>query len=140
MGCPAVSVLERSTDHTVSNDCCAEQYGCTCKVCGHVQPRIIGQDRQVQADVLRSKYLCSTSQTKLSSGRNSELGIQASAVEYDTWNFMSKVLEDPTRYGFQNATCIGAGCVWWDNYHPTSAFHRLMAREMVPHLAVFNVW
>ncbi|KAL2004213.1 hypothetical protein VTN02DRAFT_5356 [Thermoascus thermophilus] len=65
---------------------------------------------------------------------------QVTAVEYDAWGFMTKVLDDPAQYGFTNATCVGSGCVWWDSYHPTSAFHRLMAQDMVPYVSVFDAW
>lgn len=50
---------------------------------------------------------------------------------------MTKVLDNPQDYGFQNATCIGEGCVWWNAYHPTSAFHKLMANDMAPKLKAF---
>lgn len=51
-------------------------------------------------------------------------------VLYDSWSFMTKVLETPAQYGFKNETCIGEGCIWWDDEHPTSAFHNLLAADL----------
>ncbi|KAF9893634.1 hypothetical protein FE257_010946 [Aspergillus nanangensis] len=64
-------------------------------------------------------------------------------VVYDSWSFMTKVLDDPTTYGFQDATCInedGTSCVWWNNYHPSEKYHELQADDMKSVLAPLGAW
>ncbi|OJJ35603.1 hypothetical protein ASPWEDRAFT_112368 [Aspergillus wentii DTO 134E9] len=59
-------------------------------------------------------------------------------VVYDSWSFMTKILDSPSEYGFPNATCInddGSSCVWWNNYHPGFKYHKLQAEDMKPKLA-----
>lgn len=56
---------------------------------------------------------------------------------------MTKVLDSPQEYGFPNATCInddGSSCIWWNNYHPTSKYHRLQAKDMKEHLKPLGAW
>ncbi|THC94439.1 hypothetical protein EYZ11_006076 [Aspergillus tanneri] len=56
-----------------------------------------------------------------------------SVVYYDSWAFMTKVLDRPLDYGFPDATCInqdGSSCFWWNDYHPSSKYHRLQAEDM----------
>lgn len=55
---------------------------------------------------------------------------QATIELYDSWAFMTKVLDNHSDYGFDDNSCIGYGCVWWDHFHPTSAFHRLLAADL----------
>jgi phospholipase/lecithinase/hemolysin len=55
---------------------------------------------------------------------------QTSMALYDAWSFMSDVLDNPKEFGFMNNTCIGNECVWWDDYHPRSAFHQLLAADI----------
>ncbi|PWY91217.1 cellulose-binding GDSL lipase/acylhydrolase [Aspergillus heteromorphus CBS 117.55] len=64
-------------------------------------------------------------------------------VFYDSWSFMSKVLDDPTKYGFPNNTCIdddGTSCVWWNDYHPGMKYHLLQAEDMKPYLGGLGGW
>ncbi|CAG8140103.1 unnamed protein product [Penicillium salamii] len=64
-------------------------------------------------------------------------------VLYDTWSFMTKVLDNPQSYGFPNATCInddGTSCVWWNDYHPGQKYHKLQAADMKPHLQTLGAW
>ncbi|RAL15800.1 SGNH/GDSL hydrolase family protein [Aspergillus homomorphus CBS 101889] len=51
-------------------------------------------------------------------------------VIYDVFASMSDVLDDPMGYGFRDERCMGKGCVWWDNYHPRSHFHRILAEDL----------
>jgi hypothetical protein len=53
---------------------------------------------------------------------------------------MTKVLDDPTTYGFPNATCISNTCIWYDNYHPTSAFMKLQVEDMQTVLSALGGW
>ena len=56
---------------------------------------------------------------------------------------MSKVLNDPTAYGFPDATCInddGTSCVWWNNYHPGMKYHSLQAADMKKYLGSLGGW
>ncbi|CAI7587092.1 unnamed protein product [Penicillium glandicola] len=64
-------------------------------------------------------------------------------VLYDTFSFMTKILDDPTTYGFTDATCIdstGATCVWWNSYHPGYAYHKLQAADMKEHMHSLGAW
>jgi phospholipase/lecithinase/hemolysin len=51
-------------------------------------------------------------------------------VFYDSWSFMTELLDNAAEYGFLNNSCIGDGCLWWDGYHPSSAFHQLLATDI----------
>ncbi|KAL3470488.1 hypothetical protein BJX99DRAFT_267401 [Aspergillus californicus] len=53
---------------------------------------------------------------------------------YNASRFMSDVLDHPAEFGFLDASCVGEGCVWWDRFHPRSAFHRLLAEDVALHL------
>ncbi|CAI7664489.1 unnamed protein product [Penicillium bialowiezense] len=64
-------------------------------------------------------------------------------VLYDSWTFMTKVLDSPETYGFPDATCInddGTSCVWWNDYHPGQKYHQLQAADMKPHLQKLGAW
>ncbi|KAJ5294363.1 hypothetical protein N7508_009184 [Penicillium antarcticum] len=64
-------------------------------------------------------------------------------VLYDTWSFMTKVLDSPQKYGYPNATCInedGTSCVWYNNYHPGYKYHQLQAADMKQYLKTFGAW
>ena len=68
---------------------------------------------------------------------------QVTTVLYDSWSFMTKILDDPTAYGFPNATCIdddGTSCIWWNNYHPGMKYHLLQAEDMKPKLTKLGGW
>ncbi|OJJ06243.1 hypothetical protein ASPVEDRAFT_139349 [Aspergillus versicolor CBS 583.65] len=65
-------------------------------------------------------------------------GTEVTAVLYDSWSFMTDVLDNPAKYGFQDATCInedGVSCVWWNDYHPSAKYHQLQAEDMKAVLA-----
>ncbi|KAL5360952.1 GDSL lipase/esterase [Aspergillus floccosus] len=65
------------------------------------------------------------------------------AVLYDSWSFMTKILDSPTEYGFPDATCInedGTSCIWWNNYHPSAKYHELQADDMKQVLAPLGAW
>ncbi|KAL4891770.1 GDSL lipase/esterase [Aspergillus ambiguus] len=65
------------------------------------------------------------------------------AVLYDSWSFMTKVLDNPTEYGFPDATCInedGTSCVWWNNYHPSAKYHELQSDDMKQVLTPLGAW
>ncbi|KAF7716839.1 Acetylesterase [Penicillium ucsense] len=67
----------------------------------------------------------------------------AESVLYDSWRFMTRILDHPQRFGFTNATCIdsdGESCVWWNNYHPSQKYHRLQAADMKRTLHRFGAW
>jgi phospholipase/lecithinase/hemolysin len=59
---------------------------------------------------------------------------------FDTFSFLTGVVQDPGAYGFSNATdacgsVTAADCstyVFWDGLHPTSAMHALIATAAVP--------
>ncbi|PYI32027.1 hypothetical protein BP00DRAFT_473834 [Aspergillus indologenus CBS 114.80] len=55
----------------------------------------------------------------------------ATAMLFDVFAFMNAVLDDPKRYGFRDGTCMDEeGCVWWDDFHPRSEFHFVLARQL----------
>ncbi|KAJ5669083.1 hypothetical protein N7462_010153 [Penicillium macrosclerotiorum] len=64
-------------------------------------------------------------------------------VLYDSWTFMTGILDNPTAYGYPDATCIdddGESCVWWNNYHPGQKYHRLQAADMKKYLQPLGGW
>ncbi|RJE23685.1 cellulose-binding GDSL lipase acylhydrolase [Aspergillus sclerotialis] len=64
-------------------------------------------------------------------------------VLYDSYAFMSKVLNSPTEYEFPDATCIdddGERCVWWNDYHPGKKYHRFQAEDMKGVLGSLGPW
>ncbi|KAJ5602017.1 hypothetical protein N7510_011551 [Penicillium lagena] len=67
----------------------------------------------------------------------------ATPILYDSWSFMTNVLDHPHAYGYPNATCInddGISCVWWNNYHPGQKYHKLQAADMKKYLHPFGAW
>lgn len=51
---------------------------------------------------------------------------------------MTDVLDNPTEYGFPDATSInedGVSSVWWNDYHPSAKYHQLQAEDMKAVLA-----
>jgi phospholipase/lecithinase/hemolysin len=68
---------------------------------------------------------------------------QTTTVLYDTWSFMTKILDSPQEYGYPNATCInedGVSCIWYNNYHPGQKYHQLQAADMKQHLKPLGAW
>lgn len=56
----------------------------------------------------------------------------------DTHSAFLVALNDPIAYGAANASCYdadGVTCLWWNNYHPAEAIHRLVAEKVVSTLA-----
>ncbi|KAL4959270.1 SGNH/GDSL hydrolase family protein [Aspergillus stella-maris] len=51
---------------------------------------------------------------------------------YDCWSFFTEILDHPKSYGFEDSTSMGNGKkhIWWDDLHPTSALHKLLARDV----------
>ena len=69
--------------------------------------------------------------------------MQVTTVLYDSWSFMTRILDHPQAYGYPDATCIdsdGHSCFWWNNYHPGEKFHRLMAADMKRYLGPLGPW
>lgn len=64
---------------------------------------------------------------------------EAGVSVFDTFSFLTGVVQNPAAYGFSNATdacapVVGADCssyVFWDGLHPTAALHELIATEAV---------
>ncbi|PYI23166.1 hypothetical protein BO99DRAFT_419534 [Aspergillus violaceofuscus CBS 115571] len=55
----------------------------------------------------------------------------ATMTLFDVFAFMDAVLDDPKRYGFRDGTCMDEErCVWWDDFHPRSEFHFVLARQL----------
>lgn len=52
----------------------------------------------------------------------------------DTHSIFLMALNDPNAYGAANASCFdadGTTCLWWNNYHPAEAIHKLVAEQIV---------
>ncbi|KAE8551578.1 hypothetical protein TMatcc_001532 [Talaromyces marneffei ATCC 18224] len=59
----------------------------------------------------------------------------ATVVVYDSFQYMTRVLDNPAEYGYKNATCMntdGSSCVWWNNLHPGWKYHKYQAEDMLP--------
>lgn len=59
---------------------------------------------------------------------------------FDTSSYFWAALDDPTAYGATDASCMnsdGTTCLWYDNYHPGQAIHRLVAEGLVSALDFF---
>jgi phospholipase/lecithinase/hemolysin len=53
-----------------------------------------------------------------------------SAIVYDVNSLFHRVLDNPTEYGFDDAESIcGENCIWYDDSHPGSAFHKVLAKD-----------
>lgn len=62
--------------------------------------------------------------------------MQATVAIYDYHAFMTTVLDNPTQYGFANATCAGDGgpeCIWWapNEIHAGYTFQQKVANDML---------
>lgn len=71
--------------------------------------------------------------SRITTFASSYSGVVAATYDYHRW--MTAVLDDPTAYGFPDASCInadGVSCIWWNNYHPGSKLNDLLAAQMVP--------
>ncbi|OAI13428.1 hypothetical protein A1359_12390 [Methylomonas lenta] len=84
-------------------------------------------------------------------GFNSELALQLSGMaalfpathiaQFDTFGFFNNIAQDPAAYGFTNITdaCVSllsvctdpAAHVFWDDFHPTTQIHALVAAGFV---------
>lgn len=68
------------------------------------------------------------------------IGAESGIRVFDTFGFVTKVVQDPGAFGFTNATdacgaSTGADCtryVFWDGLHPTAAMHERIATAAVP--------
>ncbi|ODM24241.1 hypothetical protein SI65_02050 [Aspergillus cristatus] len=105
-------------------------------------PEILSQGDEAAKS--HAKYLAVFNQNVESMVKNfTSSHKDTTTVLYDSWSFMTKVLDSPQEYGFPNATCVdddGHSCVWWNSYHPTSKYHRLQAEDMKAHLKPLGAW
>ena len=72
--------------------------------------------------------------------RMDELSRRAWIGVVDMYALTSEVYADPAAFGFVDASThcsydpVCDGFVWWDDIHPTTAFHRVIARRVVARL------
>ncbi|ESK90562.1 carbohydrate esterase family 16 protein [Moniliophthora roreri MCA 2997] len=68
--------------------------------------------------------------TKIASFQASNAGVKT--FSYDSYAAFTKILNNPTSYGFKDATSVGnaANNFWGDVYHPTSSAHKLFAQDI----------
>lgn len=61
----------------------------------------------------------------------SDHGSECTVLIFSTWECFNKVFDAPEAYGFtpRDVSRLG-GAIWFDHVHPTSAFHRIMARDI----------
>lgn len=67
-------------------------------------------------------------QAALDTFKKSNSGI--TAWVYDTTTAFNTAIDNPTAYGAPDATCYnsnGVSCLWYNNYHPGQAIHKLVA-------------
>ncbi|KAF8711714.1 P-loop containing nucleoside triphosphate hydrolase protein, partial [Rhizoctonia solani] len=53
---------------------------------------------------------------------------------YDSWSLYTKLLDNPTQYGFTDVTSTG-GSFWIDTIHPRTKVHQYMAEDLAKFLA-----
>lgn len=59
---------------------------------------------------------------------------------FDTAPYFEAAINDPAAYGAPDATCYnsdGVSCLWYDNYHPGQAIHKLLAQGLGDALSGF---
>jgi phospholipase/lecithinase/hemolysin len=56
---------------------------------------------------------------------------------YDAAALFTRVLDDPKKYGFKDSTskfmlsdAEEESCIWYDDLHPTSAMHKILAADL----------
>ena len=55
----------------------------------------------------------------------------ATAMVYSSHHTFTQVLNSPSLYGFEPEDAAkGGGAIWIDHIHPTTAMHKVIAREM----------
>ncbi|KAG6354911.1 hypothetical protein INS49_003992 [Diaporthe citri] len=77
--------------------------------------------------------------TKLDAFKSSNTGVTAQT--FNTSSYFWEVFNDPTSFGLDSditaANADGTSAVWYDNYHPGQAIHKLVAKGFVAALADF---
>ncbi|KAI3393602.1 hypothetical protein diail_3906 [Diaporthe ilicicola] len=77
--------------------------------------------------------------TKLADFQTSNTGVTAQT--FNTSSYFWEVFNDPTSFGLDSditaANADGTSAVWYDNYHPGQAIHKLVAQGFVAALADF---
>ncbi|KUI55788.1 hypothetical protein VP1G_03199 [Cytospora mali] len=59
---------------------------------------------------------------------------------FNTSSYFWTALDNPTAYGATDATCMnsdGTTCLWYDDYHPGQAIHKLVAEGLVSAVEFF---
>jgi phospholipase/lecithinase/hemolysin len=77
--------------------------------------------------------------TKLDAFKSSNTGVTAQV--FNTSSYFWEVFEDPISFGLNSditaMNADGTSAVWYDNYHPGQAIHKLVAKGFVSALADF---
>jgi phospholipase/lecithinase/hemolysin len=71
-------------------------------------------------------------ETRLATFQSSNSGVTGTL--FNTTDSFTTVLDSPSTYGATDSTCMnsdGTSCVWYDNYHPGQAIHKLVAQGFV---------
>ncbi|KAJ5171996.1 hypothetical protein N7492_004589 [Penicillium capsulatum] len=103
-------------------------------------PKIIGEGKTKQHAAWVSAY---NDALKTMAKSFNDDHKDAKVVVYDSWSFMSKILDSPQEHGFKDSVCQdkhGVSCVWYNDYHPGKKYHQLQAKDMKQHLEAFGGW
>ncbi|KAF2652362.1 carbohydrate esterase family 16 protein [Lophiostoma macrostomum CBS 122681] len=96
-------------------------------------PLMLGQSKSAQD--LEAGVITQFNQllvNKTSAFASAHSGVNAVVV--DTQAPFNKAINDPTAYGSKDATCYnsnGKTCLWFNDYHPGQAIHKLVAEAVV---------
>ena len=106
-------------------------------------PRLVGTVDEAGATAL-SENFNATLATAITAFRLAHLNVRV--YEIDSYAFLNAIIADPAAYGFTNATDVcpayatendfdnSAGYVFWDDIHPTTETHRLLAEQVLSRL------
>ncbi|KAH7122521.1 hypothetical protein B0J11DRAFT_581222 [Dendryphion nanum] len=89
-----------------------------------------GNSRDLEARVIQQFNGLLANRTQ--AFKASHEGVKATVV--DTQKPFNTAIDNPQRYGSQNATCWdsnGRSCLWFNDYHPGLAIHKLVAEAVV---------
>ncbi|KAE9961597.1 hypothetical protein EG327_003628 [Venturia inaequalis] len=98
-------------------------------------PQILETNQQ---NIIRQRLSITSLNTHISTSfetwQSAHPGIKSMLI--DTMPIFNEALDDPTKIGDRNSTCdvgrsgASAGCVWWNDFHPTVNMHRWIAEKV----------
>ncbi len=92
-------------------------------------PLVLAEDSASQTSVGQAVvYYNSLLTAAVANFKSANAGV--TAYVYDTTTPFMEAINNPTAYGAPDATCFngdGVSCLWFNNYHPGQAIHKLIA-------------